>query len=286
MRILAASAPILWLLLGGCNPVEPKYDSDGDGYTDDVDCAPEDLFSGAMSTFYDDNDGDGYGSEVVKACTLPEGAVEVDGDCDDQDAGVNPGAAEIWYDGYDQNCDGIDDDQDGDGWYITDYPYDVPEAYADHQGDCYDDPAQAGSWVALNGFPNPGAVDVYPGAPEVYYDGLDEDCMGGSDFDLDGDGYGAMGYTDNDGVVGTDCDDADPEINPRASDYWYDGVDSNCSGNNDYDKDRDGYGLDGSGDGTDCNDDDDAINPSATEVCDRVDNDCDGQVDEVCRTGS
>jgi hypothetical protein len=31
------------------------------------------------------------------------------GDCDDTDASVNPGAAEVWYDGVDQNCDGAND---------------------------------------------------------------------------------------------------------------------------------------------------------------------------------
>ena len=45
---------------------------------------------------------------------------------------------------------------------------------------------------------------------------------------------------DNDGFNsiesgGTDCNDSDPSINPEAIDEWYDGVDSDCAENDDYD---------------------------------------------------
>ena len=46
------------------------------------------------------------------------------------------------------------------------------------------------------------------------------------------------------------------------------------------DDDKDGDGYDASVD--DCDDNDASINPGATEVCDSVDNDCDGSVDEGC----
>ena len=46
----------------------------------------------------------------------PPGYVEDDTDCDDADADAWPGAAEIWYDGQDEGCDGGSDyDADGDG---------------------------------------------------------------------------------------------------------------------------------------------------------------------------
>ena len=37
-----------------------------------------------------------------------------------------------------------------------------------------------------------------------------------------------------------DCDDADATVFPGATDTWYDGVDQDCAGDNDYDFDGDG----------------------------------------------
>jgi predicted outer membrane repeat protein len=46
---------------------------------------------------------------------------------------------------------------------------------------------------------------VFPGAEEQFYDGINQDCSLGSDFDADGDGEDAEEYG------GADCDDQDPE---------------------------------------------------------------------------
>ena len=58
------------------------------------------------------------------------------------------------------------------------------------------------------------------------------------------------------------------------------------------DQDEDGYGLGPGCEGPDCNDRDDRIFPSNDEVCDGLDNDCDGNVDnrvegdgDACQTG-
>jgi surface protein len=61
-----------------------------------------------LLTFYQDNDNDGYGNTNVttQATTPPSGYVAIDGDCDDNNANIYPGATEICGDGIDNNCDG------------------------------------------------------------------------------------------------------------------------------------------------------------------------------------
>jgi len=53
-----------------------------------------------------DGDGDGYGATAVTACALSPGVVDQDGDCDDADAAVNPGAVEDVCTETDEDCDG------------------------------------------------------------------------------------------------------------------------------------------------------------------------------------
>ena len=63
---------------------------------------------------------------------------------------------------------------------------------------------------------------VYPGAEEVYYDGVDTDCDGASDYDQDGDGYDRL-------PEGTDCDDSSVLVHPGISETQ-NLLDDDCDG--------------------------------------------------------
>ena len=87
--------------------------------------------------------------------------------------------------------------------------------------------------------------------------------------DEDGDGW----------AYGRDCDDTDPEMHEGASDTWYDAVDANCDGADDFDADGDGFRSAQFG-GEDCDDFSDRIFPGAEESNgDAWDQDCDGLLD-------
>ena len=278
----------LLLLLLACGnkntPDEPQVqDLDADGVTvEEGDCNDEDasvypgntescdgidndcngeIDEGLAQDFYVDGDGDGFGSALDSefACEAPEGYVSEDGDCDDADATVNPGAEEV-CDDIDNNCDGAVDDADplivGATAYYLDYDGDgygnagfseefctMPAEYADNDQDCDD----------LLATVNPDAEEVC--------DGIDNNC---------------------DGAV----DDADANIQYTDADNWY------------ADLDMDGYGetsnvtqscltpTGSSNQGGDCDDNNSDVNPAAEEVCDGIDNNCDALVDDADPTVS
>jgi len=103
--------------------------------------------------------------------------------------------------------------------------------------------------------------------------------------DNDGDGF----TPDVDPLVanGNDCNDNNPLINPDATEFC-DSIDHDCDGIVDglgceicTDSDNDGFFAQaGCGTLVDCNDSDNTVRPNATEICDVVDNNCDGVIDE------
>ncbi|MEC7985553.1 MAG: putative metal-binding motif-containing protein [Myxococcota bacterium] len=112
--------------------------------------------------------------------------------------------------------------------------------------------------------------DINPNEDEIWYDGVDQNCDGRSDYDQDGDGEDATEYG------GSDCNDIDPTILSTAEDVWYDGIDQNCDGRSDYDQDGDGDDATEYG-GGDCHDTDPTILSETDEIWyDGIDQNCDG----------
>ncbi len=113
-----------------------------------------------------------------------------------------------------------------------------------------------------------------PESTEIPYDGIDQDCDGADETDVDGDGYASTT------AGGSDCDDLDPAIHPEAPELP-DYVDQNCNGIIDEgtplgDADGDGY-TPATGD---CDDYDAEIYPGQTEQPNGIDDNCDGRTDE------
>lgn len=164
-----------------------------------------------LSTFYFDNDGDGFGnsSDSKAGCTATDGSiysngikvfnyVTVGGDCQDDDSKINPEATE--------SCNGIDDDCNGQvdekvlNTYFLDADLDgygssilatleacaAPKGYVDNSSDCDD----------LNAAINPSVKESC--------NAFDDDCNGKIDDGLEG--TAKCGYNNN-GTKFTNCID-------------------------------------------------------------------------------
>ena len=267
------------------------------------------------SVYFRDQDQDGFGtSRIIRmSCTQLRGYSLTGGDCSDRSAARFPGAVET--------CDGLDNDCNG---AVDDNVADMTAWFTDADGDGYGDASQMvrsceqPDSTVTNGLDcSDQAGDIYPGANEVC-DGLDNDCSGLVDdnaidaaqwfLDTDSDGYGQSAQmvwscTQPPGTVsaGLDCLDNDAASHPGATEVC-DGVDNDCSGLVDdnaidatswfVDTDGDSYGDTSQmvmgctqpvgmiANGLDCLDNDPGINPGVSEVCDGVDNDCSGGIDD------
>ncbi|HAK79936.1 MAG TPA: hypothetical protein DCM71_24270, partial [Runella sp.] len=278
----------------GATEICDGKDNNCDGVTDE----------GFITRYFYDVDGDGYGQSVVfiDACA-PSGLYRAASgrDCNDNDVKINPGATEVCND-IDDNCDGRTDE----GFQIVRYYFDPDGDGFGESGAFRDICGPQGFYTAtVGGDCNNDDNKVYPGAPELC-DGKDNNCNGTTDegvittyyADVDQDGFGnpnvsqqacspPSGYvTDN-----TDCNDGNALEKPGQ--VWY------------KDTDNDGYAQTGAATITqclrpagykaatelsatsgDCNDANAAIKPGATEVCDGIDNNCNGLTDENALTSS
>ncbi len=227
---------------------DTAFDDNCNGDTNDINAV------GCVNYYYD-GDGDGWGktSDFRCLCTASGNySTKLDNDCDDNNVLVNPSRTEICGNGIDDNCNGTQNDQNATG--------------------C-----------------------------TTFYE------------DVDGDGWGtsrsrclcfAEGVYRADYRPQLDCNDNNPDVHPGKTEICNNGIDDNCDGLQDtqnaigcvtyyYDGDNDGYGLtsdskclcnpDGRYAATepgDCNDQSNLIHPGRPEICDGIDNNCNGQTDE------
>ena len=259
---------------GDCNDADGAYHPGAS----ESDCSDPNDYNCDGATGYDDVDSDGWA-----ACE----------ECDDGNAAIFPGASEGVGDGVDQDCDGAETcfvDADGEG-----HRPDPTATVASTDEDC-SDLGEAEGTAATDDCDDSDAT-VMPGAVEVPADSVDQDCDGAETCytDLDDDGYrddsttlasGDSDCSDAGEALGTDpvgdCNDSDDAYHPGASETeCEDANDYNCDGSTGlYDSDGDGFGA-----CEECDDGNASVTPGAIEVCNGLDDDCSGDIDDNAADG-
>ena len=288
------------------------YDNDCDNYIDEGVTTPFYRDS--------DGDTYGNASIVANACSQPDGYASNTGDCNDSASYAWTGRAEICdtYDNdCDTYIDeGVTTryyrDVDGDSYGVQGTFVDrcsVQDGYTDRYGDCNDTYGSgtstypgapelcATSTVDNNCNNDSYDIDTYASDKVDYFRDADLDTYTTSQTSKFCPGTTNSGWRAT--ANPTDCNDANAAINPGAVEIC-DGYDNNCVGGIDdglttspyyIDTDGDGYGAGTAVQGCvappgyvafagDCNDNQASIRPGATEVCDDIDNNCNGTVDE------
>ena len=134
------------------------------------------IDEGLLITYYRDADSDGYGDPLVttQACSAPSGYVTDNTDCDDTNNQIHPGTTEICND-VDDNCNNAIDEENAPGCiaYYLDMDKDT---YGVDQSKCLC--AGSGDYIATrNGDCNDADANIHPGATEIC-NGIDDDCNG------------------------------------------------------------------------------------------------------------
>ena len=244
------------------------------GFDDDCDGTKDGQDAEGCSTYYYDNDSDGWGVDAKSQCLCTQSGkftASKAGDCDDNDGAVRPDATEVCGNDRDDDCDGTADEPDAAG--CTGF-------FADKDADGWGNPDDS-KCLCKPAFPHtatkPGDCDdadalVNPAAQEAC-NGRDDNCTGGIDeedaigcktlfWDGDGDQFGTatnsrclcgpwQKYT---ATQAGDCDDTVPSIRPGALESC-NLVDDDCNGLTDdgegvagcrwfhLDQDKDGWGV-------------------------------------------
>ncbi len=253
-------------------------DNDGDGWAPLADCDDNnsEVHPLAEEIPYNDVDEDcdgliSYDADMDgynKIDTVdPEGNTGTD--CDDGDRTIHPDAREIAYDNIDQDCDGLEDDGDGDN--------DGHSSTLVGGDDCCD----SGMEVSSLGCSPITAAGINPDMVEIPHDNIDQDCdgldYGSSTIEGDED---EDGFATDDNPGGIDCDDTDEFIYPGAPERC-NYKDDDCDGLTD--EDLIDVDNDGSPACLDCDDYDADRFPGNIEdetfgAYNEIDEDCDGIV--------
>jgi hypothetical protein len=221
-------------------------DNDCDSKTDEDEAV-------GCKVYFPDNDGDNFGiGDGICLCESPGTAhAAVGGDCNDIVTDINPSKPEV-CDDVDNNCNGETDESGSAGCEVF---------YRDKDADGFGDPddtaclcpsKKSSDWIENGGDCDDSDYNVKPGLPEKCNGGIDDNCNGKTD-----------------------------EVNAEGCQLWF------------IDSDGDGYGPSDQGKclcaatvlhkvqkSGDCNDTNDKIHPTVKEVCNGIDEDCNGTTDD------